>query len=661
MERSSRSVSASKASHMTTVSTDTCRTYQSQRSKRGKWGSDLQFILTCIGYSVGLGNVWRFPLKAYENGGAAFLIPYLISSMVIGFPLIFLEMSLGQFTNSGPGTIFGKLCPLLHGIGWGQVAMSFIAGIYYNVIVAWTLIYLGYIVAFQWSRFARCDNKFNNAFCYSDQMREAENIGNFTGNWYYYNKQANDAKPENLSTYENAATQFFTKNVLMQSTNIDDPGHWNWLLFGGLLIAWVLTALSLIKGVKYIGRIAYVTATLPYIVICILFIRGVSLPGAFIGIEYYLLKPNYSKLLEFETWKQAALHVCFSLGAGFGGLISLSSFNERSHNCFRDAAIVTVADAFMSVFGGTAVFSVLGFMAHQTGRKIEDVVDGGIGLAFIAYPEAMSQMPAPYIWAFLFFAMLFTLGISSQFGYAEVCCTAICDQFPKLRKKRAFVVMGVCGAAFLIGLIFCHGAGLYWFHLFNEHMSSFSLMYIIALEMIVVNHIYGYRNFKKDLISMFGIRPKGFTWWSKTKWVFSNVFGRKGLYVAYMMIAICPAVYLALGTYAMYGLVSEPEKYGKDTILAGWAKVPAVILAAAGIVVMFGVGIGNVVQFRRNGKPWRSLITPQRDWPNRKLLVPVDPPKVEGWSSISSNRDFDNDFANPVVSNTDSTDNENSK
>ncbi|CAK5079812.1 unnamed protein product [Meloidogyne enterolobii] len=83
--------------------------------ERAQWSSDWQFILTCIGYAVGLGNLWRFPSLAYEHGGGAFLIPYLICSFIVGLPLLHLEMSLGQFSQSGTAVVYGRIRPLFHG------------------------------------------------------------------------------------------------------------------------------------------------------------------------------------------------------------------------------------------------------------------------------------------------------------------------------------------------------------------------------------------------------------------------------------------------------------------------------------------------------------------------------------------------------------------
>ncbi|KAK6022847.1 hypothetical protein OSTOST_11444, partial [Ostertagia ostertagi] len=109
---------------------------------RGAWGSQTQFILTCIGFSVGLGNLWRFPATAYENGGAAaFVVPYVICSAIVGLPCLYLEFLIGQLTQCGPSKAFRYIMPADYcrpwqGVGWAMSLTSLITGIYYNVVVA---------------------------------------------------------------------------------------------------------------------------------------------------------------------------------------------------------------------------------------------------------------------------------------------------------------------------------------------------------------------------------------------------------------------------------------------------------------------------------------------------------------------------------------------
>lgn len=103
----------------------------------------------------------------------------------------------------------------------------------------------------------------------------------------------------------------------------------------------------------------------------------------------------------------------------------------------------------------------------------------------------MSRMPLPWLWSTLFFSMLFILGISSQFGLAEVMITALYDQCPSLRKHKSYIVIGVCLVLFCLGLIMTTRAGIFYFRLFDDYSASFSLMLLIILEIILVIYVYG--------------------------------------------------------------------------------------------------------------------------------------------------------------------------
>lgn len=98
---------------------------------------------------------------------------------------------------------------------------------------------------------------------------------------------------------------------------------------------WFVTAMCIMYGVKWMGRIAYVTSTVPYVIILVLLVRGVTLPGARLGLDYYLLQPQLGKIFTMKAWKDASSQICYSLSIGFGGLLALSSYNPRTHNCYR--------------------------------------------------------------------------------------------------------------------------------------------------------------------------------------------------------------------------------------------------------------------------------------------------------------------------------------
>ena len=124
-------------------------------------------------------------------------------------------------------------------------------------------------------------------------------------------------------------------------------------------------------------QVIYFTALFPYVVLLILLIRGVTLDGHMKGIEFYILKPDLTKLYEAKVWKDAAVQIFFSLSASYGGLISLSSYNRFHNDCIRDTVIVSMANCLTSFFAGFVIFSFLGFLANEQGVEVSDVATSG--------------------------------------------------------------------------------------------------------------------------------------------------------------------------------------------------------------------------------------------------------------------------------------------
>ena len=137
---------------------------------------------------------------------------------------------------------------------------------------------------------------------------------------------------------------------------------------------------------------AWFTAIFPYIVLAILLVRGLTLEGASVGLSFYL-SPSFDKLVHGEVWVAAASQIFYSTGVGWGTLIAFASYNDKGHNYVRDAWMVPLINCGTSFLAGLVVFSVLGFMAAQSGTSIEELQLQGSGLAFVAYPQALAQMP----------------------------------------------------------------------------------------------------------------------------------------------------------------------------------------------------------------------------------------------------------------------------
>merc|ERR1712154_246737 len=229
------------------------------------------------------------------------------------------------------------------------------------------------------------------------------------------NNGTNDFKLNKVYKRVSPSEDYYKRTMLglKEDTSWSNMGGLKADLVGCLAAAWLIVCLCLIKGVQSSGKVVYFTALFPYFVLLILLIRGATLDGAYDGILFYVYptKDKLEGLLNVKVWAAAATQIFYSLGPSFGGLITLASYNKFSNNCHRDAILIAFSNCATSIFAGFVIFSIVGFMAKQSGVSVEDAIASGTGLAFIASPEAVTQMPFPPIWSFLFFTMLITLGL----------------------------------------------------------------------------------------------------------------------------------------------------------------------------------------------------------------------------------------------------------
>ncbi|XP_067903926.1 sodium- and chloride-dependent neutral and basic amino acid transporter B(0+)-like isoform X4 [Heterodontus francisci] len=395
--------------------------------ERGNWSSKTDYLLSMIGCAVGLGNVWRFPYLAYRNGGGAFLIPYTLMLALTGIPLFFLESSFGQFASLGPVAVW-KAVPILQGVGITMVLVITISNISYSCIIGYSLYYL--FASFQsplpwadcfswWGADETCSRIPKDPLCNLTLDDGYFEIVNTT--WLHANNETCPNGSEIYIPHQGPSEQYWDKVVLCRTSSMDETGEIVWYLALCLLLAWLIIGTALSKGIKSSGKVVYFTATFPYVALTILLIRGVTLEGADKGIEFYIgRQSDFSKLADAEVWKDAATQIFYSLSVGWGSLITLSSYNKFHNNCYRDTIIVCVVNCATSVFAGFVIFSILGHMAHVQDKPVSEVAKSGFSLAFIAYPEALSKLPWAPLWSILFFFMLVTLGLDTQFAASGI-------------------------------------------------------------------------------------------------------------------------------------------------------------------------------------------------------------------------------------------------
>lgn len=540
--------------------------------ERPVWSSKLQYILAQVGFSVGLGNVWRFPYLCQKNGGGAYLLPYLILLLVIGIPLFFLELSVGQRIRRGSIDVWNYISPKLGGIGFASCVVCLFVALYYNVIIGWSLFY------------------FSQSFQHPLPWYQCPLV-----------KNASNAFVEPECEKSSATTYYWYREALNISSSISESGGLNWKMTVCLLAAWVMVCLAMIKGIQSSGKVMYFSSVFPYVVLLCFLIRALLLNGSLDGIRH-MFTPKIELMLEPKVWREAATQVFYALGLGFGGVIAFSSYNKRDNNCHFDAVLVSFINFFTSVLAALVVFAVLGFKANVINEKciavntemimeylkmgnisqdiiphhinlsaitaedyhlvydiiqkveedefpalhlnschIEDELNKavqGTGLAFIAFTEAMTHFPGSPFWSVMFFLMLINLGLGSMFGTVEGIVTPFVDTF-KVRKEIFTVVY--CLLAFSIGLIFVQRSGNYFVTMFDDYSATLPLLIVVILENITISFVYGIDKFMEDLKDMLGFVPNK--------------------YYYYMWKYISPLVLLALLLSSVVNMGLSPPGY----------------------------------------------------------------------------------------------------
>jgi neurotransmitter:Na+ symporter, NSS family len=422
--------------------------------QRENWGTRGGFVLAAVGSAVGLGNLWGFPYKLYSYGGGAFLIPYVLAMFCIGIPMLILEFSLGHMTQRAAPDAFGRANKRLEFVGWWGIILGFVIITYYPVILA---------------------------YCFSFIYYSAESI--VTGHALPWGG-------EGIEGVRNAKSFFFDTYLGFKEGIA--PGQMRYNILIPLVIAWVAMYFCIFKGVKFVGKIVWLTVPLPFIMLVVLTIRGLTLEGSMKGLIYYL-DPVWGELLKPTTWRFAFGQVFFSLSLAFGVMITYASFLHRKSDINNNAAIICISDFATSFIGGIAIFATLGGMSYATMQagnfvEVKDVVDGGPGLAFVAFPYALAQLPGAAWWSLVFFVTLVTLGIDSAFSITESVLAGIVD---KTGWKRCVVlpVMSLVGLVF--GLIYVTEGGLSWLGTIDGFINgTWGIAFLGLLECVVLGWLY---------------------------------------------------------------------------------------------------------------------------------------------------------------------------
>ncbi|MDV8000796.1 sodium-dependent transporter [Rhodococcus sp. IEGM 1408] len=467
------------------------------------------FVFAAIGSAVGLGNIWRFPFVAYDNGGGAFLVPYLVALLSAGIPLLLFDYSIGhRFRGSAPLS-FRRMHRFAEPIGWIQVLVSFVIAVYYAVILAWAACYAWFSVDQRWGE-----------------------------------------------TYEETAT-FFSEDFLRAGSGF---GLDFIPLITIILVAvWVITLGVLLAGVqKGIGRTALLFIPLLVVLFTALVIRSLFLEGAMDGLNTFFT-PDWGVLTDPGVWIAAYGQIFLSLSVGFGIMLTYSSYLKRKSNLTSSGLVVGFSNSAFEVLAGIGVFATLGFLVSSSAGAGWDDVGGGPGLAFIAFPALISQMPGGPIWGVVFFTCLILAGLTSMISIVEVVIASFQDK-TGVSRTAATLGVGVPMAAVSI-LLMPTETGLQNLDILDKFANSIGIVGIALISLIVV---------------MFAMRL-GPTLRDHLNSVSSFKVGR----IWIVCMAVVTPLVLA---YALFGevrtLISEPYEGYDSAVLGvyGWGMIAGIVV-----------------------------------------------------------------------------------
>lgn len=410
--------------------------------ERQQWSSRATFILAAVGSAVGLGNAWRFPGLAAKYGGGAFLLVYLMVMLVLGIPLLTMEIAIGRKTRQGAPGAFRTINKKAEWVGWAATTNAFAIQIYYAVVFAWVIAMAVF------------------SFKFAGMVGNAE-----------------------------AATSLFGKitNTSWTISGVEIP----LVMFIVLMVAWILIYLCIRKGTVSVGKVVkYTGLTLPLIFLAILAVKGITMPGGVEGLSK-LFTPNFKQIAENNLLSNLIIdaigQVFYSLSIMMAIMIAYGSYLDDSANIAKDATIIAFTDLAVSVLSGIVMFTTM----YGVGMTADDMSASGIATAFLIFPEAIANLTkigwVNAIFGMVFYLCLASLAVDSAFSIVEGVSTAVADRFNLNRRKTTKTI---CIISALLSIIFITRSGLAWLDIVDNWTNQYNMIIIGILECIVVGWIF---------------------------------------------------------------------------------------------------------------------------------------------------------------------------
>lgn len=364
-----------------------------EEKKRAQWGSKLGFILAAAGSAVGLGNIWKFPGKAYEGGGGAYILIYLAIVFLIGIPVMVTELSIGRVGQANAITAFRKIDRRFSWVGWFSILIPFIITAYYAHVGGWVLRYV---------------------FSYLTDAR---------------------------SVYADPTAYFYG---LLGYNAADGSTFFPWIALAFAAVFLSINAFIIIKGVESgIERFNKIGMPVLFAMLLVLLVRSVTLDGASDGLRY-MLSCDWSKV-SFNTFLAALGQAFYSLSLGMGIMITYGSYLGKKEDISRNSILICSCDTLVALIAGfiivPACFATLG--AANIGK--------GAGFAFISLAGVFQALPAGKVFGIVFYMLLLFAALTSSMSLIETLVAYLTEQFGWERKKST---IWLCVVLFLLGAFY---------------------------------------------------------------------------------------------------------------------------------------------------------------------------------------------------------------
>ncbi|PTX59069.1 NSS family neurotransmitter:Na+ symporter [Melghirimyces profundicolus] len=400
---------------------------------REQWNTKAGFLLAAIGSAIGLGNIWRYPYIAYENGGGAFLIPYFIALLTAGIPILILEYSLGHRYKGSAPHVFRKLSQKWEWLGWWQIFISFAIITYYVIIIGWALSYTFFSFGTRWG--------------------------------------------ESTDT-------FFFGQYLGTTDSFWEAGGLQWNVLLPVLLIWAAILVVMHKGIrKGIERASKILMPVLILMMVFITIRAVTLPGASEGLNV-LFTPDFDSLTDPNVWIAAYGQVFFSLSICFGIMITYSSYLPKKSDLANSGMIAALANSGFEFMAAIGVFGALGFLAVSRGIPVNEVADAGVALAFVIFPQIINQFPGlNSLFGVLFFGSLLFAGFTSAVSILEPAVAGVKEKFNLTRRGA---VNWVCGSAMVVSLLYTTQGGIRYLDTVDHFINQYGIAVAGLVEVILI-------------------------------------------------------------------------------------------------------------------------------------------------------------------------------